>query len=60
MPTKWLQERVDGSKNGHGIGFEGPGVDSEMSRPGGTWAPENACPDGSVSQHTDFGRESTY
>ena len=26
MPTKWLQERADGSKNGHGIGFEGPGV----------------------------------
>ena len=26
MPTKWLQEWADGSKNGHGIGFEGPGV----------------------------------
>ena len=26
MPTKWLQERADGSKNGHVIGFEGPGV----------------------------------
>ena len=26
MPTKWFQERADGSKNGHGIGFEGPGV----------------------------------
>ena len=26
MPTKWLQERADGSKNGQGIGFEGPGV----------------------------------
>ena len=27
MPTKWLQGRAYGSKNGHGIGFEGPGVD---------------------------------
>ena len=26
MPTKWLQERAKGSKNKHGIGFEGPGV----------------------------------
>jgi hypothetical protein len=26
MPTKWLQERVNGSKNEPGIGFEGPGV----------------------------------
>ena len=26
MPTKWLQERVNGSKNELGIGFEGPGV----------------------------------
>jgi len=25
--TKWLQERTDGSKNGLGIAFEGPGVD---------------------------------
>ena len=24
MPTKWLQERTDGSKNAPGIGFEGP------------------------------------
>ena len=29
MPSKWLQERADGSKNGHGIGFEGPGVVSK-------------------------------
>ena len=27
MPTKWLQERGKGSKNGDGIGFEGPGVE---------------------------------
>ena len=27
MPTKWLQERGNGSKNEDGIGFEGPGVD---------------------------------
>ena len=26
MPTKWFQERADGSKNELGIGFEGPGV----------------------------------
>ena len=26
MPTKWLQERTNGSKNAPGIGFEGPGV----------------------------------
>jgi hypothetical protein len=26
MPTKWLHERPDGSKNVLGIGFEGPGV----------------------------------
>jgi len=26
MPTKWLHERANGSKNEHGIGFEGPGV----------------------------------
>ena len=26
MPTKWLQKQADGSKNGHVIGFEGPGV----------------------------------
>ena len=26
MPTKWLQERHNGSKNDTGIGFEGPGV----------------------------------
>ena len=26
MPTKWLQERGNGSKNEDGIGFEGPGV----------------------------------
>ena len=26
MPTKWLQERADGSKNGHGTGFERPSV----------------------------------
>ena len=26
MPTKWLQERHNGSKNDNGIGFEGPGV----------------------------------
>ena len=32
MPTKWLQERADGSKNGHGIGFEGPGVESLTTR----------------------------
>ena len=31
MPTKWLQERADGSKNGHGIGFEGPGVEATES-----------------------------
>ena len=28
MPTKWLLERHNGSKNDTGIGFEGPGVDS--------------------------------
>ena len=27
MPTKWLQERTNGSKNEPVIGFEGPGVD---------------------------------
>ena len=26
MPTKWLQELTNGSKNAPGIGFEGPGV----------------------------------
>ena len=26
MPTKWLQERLNGSKNDPGRGFEGPGV----------------------------------
>ena len=26
MPTKWLQERTNGSKNAPVIGFEGPGV----------------------------------
>ena len=26
MPTKWLQERTNGSKNAPGIGFEGPGL----------------------------------
>jgi hypothetical protein len=26
MPTKWLQERPNGSKNDLGIGFDGPGV----------------------------------
>ena len=30
MPTKWLQLRVNGSKYGSGIGFEGPGVDSGL------------------------------
>ena len=29
MPAKWLQERADGSKYGHGIVFEGPGVASK-------------------------------
>ena len=33
MPTKWLQERADGSKNGHGIGFEGPGVEPQAPHP---------------------------
>ena len=28
MPTTWLQERPNGSKNDRGIGFEGPGVES--------------------------------
>ena len=36
MPTKWLQEQHNGSKNDTGIGFEGPGVDTsgpkEMER----------------------------
>ena len=32
MPTKWLQERPNGSKNVLGIGFEGPGVDSSSLR----------------------------
>jgi len=32
MPTKWLQERTNGSKNEPGIGFEGPGVDSNIRR----------------------------
>ena len=27
MPTKWLQERPNGSKNVLGIGFGGPGVE---------------------------------
>jgi len=27
MPIKWLQERTNGSKNAHGIAFEGPGVE---------------------------------
>ena len=26
MPTKWLQLRVNGSKYGSGMGFEGPGA----------------------------------
>ena len=27
MPTKWLKERPNGSKNDLGIWFEGPGVE---------------------------------
>ena len=33
MPTKWLQERPNGSKNVLGIGFEGPGVEKRPSAP---------------------------
>ena len=32
MPTKWLQERPNGSKNDLGIRFEGPGMESAASR----------------------------
>ena len=33
MPTKWLQERTNGSKKGLGIAFEGPGVDRPLCQP---------------------------
>ena len=42
MPTKWLQERADGSKNGHRIGFEGPGVEDRM-RPAALWLTRILC-----------------
>ena len=32
MPTKWLQDRTNGSKNAPGIVFEGPGVDPNSQR----------------------------
>ena len=32
MPTKWLHDRPNGSKNVLGIGFEGPGVETGTAR----------------------------
>ena len=43
MPTKWLQQRADGSKNGHGIGFEGPGVVCSGSEAGSYFKAHGLC-----------------
>ena len=49
MPTKWLRERTNGSKNGLGIAFEGCGVVGEVSR-GEKMAPRGTDPESYITE----------
>ena len=61
MPTKWLQQRANGSKNEPGIGFEGPGVGQcavghESSATFTVKSREGGCCEARVGHFTPLGR----